>query len=60
MTQRHRIEVSPETLDLLWRARIAISIQTGRPIHTITHDEIVRQTLQQQQNDEKTDLCVGR
>jgi hypothetical protein len=48
---RHRIEVSPETLDLLWRARLVIAAQTGRPIHTITHDEIVRQTLQQQ-NDE--------
>jgi DNA-binding transcriptional regulator YdaS (Cro superfamily) len=59
MTQRHRIGVSPETLDLLWRARLVIAARTGRPIHTITHDEIVRQALQQQ-NDEKTYLCVGR
>lgn len=56
---RHRIEVSSETLDLLWRARLVIAARTGRPIHTITHDEIVRQTLQQQ-DDEKTYLCVRR
>ena len=45
MNQKHRIEVSPDTLDLLWRARLVHAAETGRPIHTITHDEIVRQAL---------------
>lgn len=42
---KHNIRVSPETMLILWRARMVIAARSGRPPHTITHDEIIRAAL---------------
>lgn len=43
--KRHNIAVTEDTLKQLWRRRLVISLGDRRPIHHVTHDEIIRDSV---------------